>query len=272
MDLSSYLTALSARVPHAKNEYKGDDGLLHCGVCNGKVQTVVNILGEERVVRCVCDCIVKEREQYNEKQRAEEIERRRRVCFGKASMAQSTFANDNRENEKLSDAMKRYADQFPEFLEEGRGLLLVGPVGTGKSFLAACIANKLLDDGYYCLMTNFTTLINRIQETFDERQAVIDDLNNYSLLILDDLGAERQSEFMQEQVYNIIDARYRSGLPFIITTNISLEEIKKPKDISYARIYDRILERCFPVVVDGVSKRRQAVKASYEETKRKLGL
>jgi DNA replication protein DnaC len=121
-------------------------------------------------------------------------------------------------------------------------------------------------------MTSFSRLVNDIQATFDGKQEIIDSLNRYPLVIFDDLGVERNSEFMQEMVFNIIDSRYKSGLPFIITTNLSLEEIKKPKDLSCARIYDRILERCFPIEFTGVSKRRQAVKDSYFDTKKKLGL
>lgn len=272
MDINAIATVLDSRVPHAKNEYIGDDGLLHCGVCHANVQTRVSFLGSERTVRCICDCVKKERDASEERQRREERERRRKICFAETNMGSWTFENDNRENAKLSDAMINYAEQFDDFRKDGRGLLLAGTVGTGKTYFAACIANRLIDKGHKVLMTNFARLTNQIQGTFDGKQALIDDLNRYSLLILDDLGAERKSEYMQEMVFNIIDSRYRSGLPFIITTNLSLEEIKKPQDLSCSRIYDRILERCFPVEMNGVSKRRQAVKDSYFDTKAKLGL
>ena len=121
-------------------------------------------------------------------------------------------------------------------------------------------------------MTNFASLTNKIQGMFEGKQEFINDLNRYSLLILDDLGAERKSEFMQEMVFNIIDSRYRSGLPFIITTNLTMDEIKKPQEVEYSRIYDRILERCFPVEVAGGSRRRQNVRDTYFDMKNKLGL
>lgn len=272
MDINAIVTALDSRVPHAEKEYIGEDGFLHCGVCHAQVQTKVNFLGQDRIVRCICDCVKKEREAYEERKRREERERRRKVCFAETNMSSWTFENDSRENAKLSDAMINYAEQFKDFLEDGRGLLLSGTVGTGKTYFAACIANRLIDKGYRVLMTNFARLTNQIQGTFEGKQALIDDLNRYPLLILDDLGAERKSEYMQEMVFNIIDSRYRSGLPFIITTNLSLEEIKKPQDLTCSRIYDRILERCFPIEMNGGSKRRQAVKESYFDTKKKLGL
>ena len=187
-------------------------------------------------------------------------------------MANWTFENDDRQNAKLSEAMLKYAENFAEFKKESKGLLLYGGVGTGKTYFAACIANKLIDKGYSVLMTNFARLTNQIQGMYEGKQEFIDSLNKYSLLIIDDLGAERKSEFMQEMVFNIIDSRYRSGLPLIITTNLTTDEIKQPKETSFARIYDRVLERCFPIEVSGHSRRRKNVKDSYFDIKEKLGL
>lgn len=263
---------ISARVPASENEYMGEDGLLHCGICKKNVQTKIKFLGKEKTVRCICDCKQKELEAFEEKERQQEKERKRKSCFAETNMAAWTFENNDRKNAKISDAMIRYAERFPDFRKMGKGLLLYGSVGTGKTYYAACIANKLIDDGYSVVMTNFARLTNTIQGKFDGKQEFIDSLNRYSLLIIDDLGAERKSEFMQEMVFNIIDSRYRSGLPFIITTNLTAEEIKKNQDIGYSRIYDRILERCFPVAVTGDSRRRQKVKDTFLDVKEKLGL
>ena len=70
------------------------------------------------------------------------------------------------------------------------------------------------------------------------------------LLIIDDLGMERNSEFVREQVFSVIDSRYRSQLPMIVTTNLSLEELKDPTDLPRTRIYDRVMERCMPICVN----------------------
>lgn len=263
---------ITRKVPRAESTYKGEDGLLHCSVCGRKVQTEVELWGEKRIVPCICDCRVKEMEATKKAAKQFEIERNRKVCFDQTNMASWTFANDDRQNPKLSDAMQNYVNNFTEFRKDGKGLLLSGVVGTGKTYLAACIANALIEKGYRVKMTKFTDLVNTIQGMFEGKQRFINSLNDYQLLIIDDLGAERSSEYMQEMVFNIIDSRYRSGLPLIITTNLTLEEIKKPQDIGHSRIYDRILERCFPIVVDGGSRRRKNVKASYFDMKDKLGL
>lgn len=263
---------ISASVPHSDNEYVGEDGLTHCSVCHRATQVVVEFLGITKTVRCVCDCKVKEIEAEEERKRQEENNRKRRLCFAETNMAGWTFANDDRKNEKLSDAMLNYSSKFPEFLRMGKGLLLFGTVGTGKTYYAACIANSLIDKGYTVLMTNFARLTNTIQGMYEGKQEYIDSLNDFDLLIIDDLGAERKSEFMQEMVFNIIDSRYRSGLPMIITTNLTADEIKKPQEVSFKRIYDRILERCIPVEVSGVSRRRAALKETHADMKAMLGL
>lgn len=271
-ELLEMVDSLSERVPVPESEYLGEDGFLHCSVCNEPVQTDIEVFGTCRRVRCVCRCRTAEREAEAEKERQQERNRKRMICFSETNMINWTFENDDRKEPKISDAMIRYTENFPKFLREGKGLLLHGSVGTGKTYYAACIANRLIDNGYSALMTNFARITNKIQGTFEGKQEYIDSLNRYSLLVLDDLGAERKSEYMQEMVFNIIDSRYRAGLPLIITTNLTTDEITKSQDIGYSRIYDRIIERCFPVSVSGQSRRRASVKETYNETKDILGL
>lgn len=167
--------------------------------------------------------------------------------------------------------MKEYAKNFKEFKRQGKGLLLYGTVGTGKTYYAACIANALLDEGHRVLMTNFAQLTNTIQGMFEGKQEFINSLNSYSLLIIDDLGAERTTEYMQEMVFNIIDSRYRAGKPMIITTNLTLKEITKAQDIGRDRIYDRILERCHPIEVQAENKRVAKARAGYVKMQELLG-
>lgn len=272
--IAAMMDSISDKVPTEENEYMGEDGLMRCAVCHAATQTrvVIESLGINRVVRCICDCRKKELAEADMRSRQEETERRRRSCFAGAEMAAWRFEADDRKNAKLSDAMERYANDFNEYKRTGRGLLLHGPVGTGKTFYAACIANRLIDRGYGVLVTNFAELVNRLQNTFDGKQAIMDELDRCSLLVIDDLGAERSNDYMQEIVYNIVDRRYRVGLPLIVTTNLPMTEIKSPADIRLAGIYDRILQMCHPVEVSGLSRRRADVRESYADMNARLGL
>lgn len=252
------------------------DGLWYCGKCNTPKQCRVEIFGRIRTPMCLCKCEA-ERRQEEEAQRkrieqARKINDLRRIGFPDEQMQAWNFSSDDGANMRVTDAMKRYCEHFDQLRKQGRGLLLYGDVGTGKTFAACEVANELIDQGFPCMVTNFARLTNTLQGKFDGKQEFIDRLNEFELLVIDDLGAERKSEYMQEMVYNIIDSRYRAGLPFIITTNLTIEEIKSPQDIGNRRIYDRILERCFPVEVSGKSRRRKAVREGYDEMKNMLGL
>ena len=120
---------------------------------------------------------------------------------------------------------------------ENIGLLLYGDVGTGKSYGAACIANRLIEQSIPACMINLSTVLNSMGGfQSEEKNAYISDLMRYPLLILDDFGMERQTEYALEQVFNVIDARYRSGKPLIITTNLSLTELNAPKSLDHTRI------------------------------------
>lgn len=277
MDFEKTIKNIAQRVPQpTQGDYIGEDRLIHCGKCKGLKQAKISLMGVERIMPCICKCQLEaleaEKAKFAEFERQENIKHLRQNCFFSPAQSCFTFQSDDRDKPKISDAMQRYADQWEKVSAENMGLLLHGPVGTGKTFYAACIANALLDRNIPCVMTSLIRVINTMQGMFDERQSYLDDLVNYPLLIFDDLGTERESEYMQEQVYNIINARYCAGKPLIITTNISIEEIKNPKNESYRRIYDRVLQMCQPVLIDGGSRRREAIKGNYHERNLFLGL
>lgn len=272
-DFNAILVEMAKSTPRNIKEYLAPDGVYRCKVCQQPTRTKKHIEGYGDIEPSIaCDCDRAAEAARKERERLEEIDRKRRICFNQAPMRSWTFENDDRKNAKLSEAMLRYAVNFHHFLKEGKGLLLFGPVGTGKSFYAACIANRVIEMGYSAKMTNFATLTNDLQGMNEGRNQYIEDLNRYSLLIIDDLGAERKSEYMQEMVFNIIDSRYRSGLPMVITTNLSGEEIKKPENTSYARIYDRLLGCCFPQEITGPSRRKKELRESFGDMRAILGL
>lgn len=251
------------------------DGLVYCGKCHTPKQVEIMILGQKRKPFCLCKCGSERKRKEEEERKRREFERmvehNRVAGLPDREMWEWKFANDDLTNKKITTAMQRYVENFDAFRKSGQGLLLYGDCGTGKTFAACEVANALIDKGYACLVTNFSKMLNTLQGTY-EKQTYIDRLNRYSLIVIDDLGIERNTEYAKEQVYNIIDGRYRSGLPMIITTNMTMDNIKNAPDTESKRIYDRIIERCFPILVDGTSRRRKSVWNNYAEVKNLLGL
>ena len=210
--------------------------------------------------RCLCPCqsaAEKQRKAAEEKrERLERIQRRKAHGLQDRRLYDCTFANDNGKTPGLTAKVKRYVEHWEDAARKNIGLLLFGDVGTGKSFLAGCIANALLEKDVPVLMTNFPTILNRMTGLFgSDRADFLASLNAYDLLILDDLGAERGTEYALEQVFAVIDARYRSRKPLIVTTNLTLDALKHPDDLAHARIYDRILEICAPILFGGENLR-----------------
>lgn len=260
----------------AENNDYIQDGLLYCGKCHTAKQCRVSILGKERTPYCLCKCEVEKRDREAAALKQQEFERKirnmRRMGFPEAEMQKWTFEADDGANAEVTKVMKSYVRNFATFKEIGKGLLLYGNVGTGKTFAAACVANALIDKGYPCLMTNFARLRNTLNGMYDGKQEYIDGLSRFSLLIIDDLASEADTEYMGEVVQNIIDSRYRSGLPIIITTNLTGEELRRPADMRKQRIYSRLFDMTLPLEVKGKDRRKEHLKDDFQEYKDLLGM
>lgn len=252
------------------------DGLLYCGVCNTAKQCEVELFGQKRKPFCICKCRKEELEEEERQRKHQEqmlrIRKLRNMGFPESEMHSWTFAMDAGGNTKITKIAMNYVENFEEMKKRGKGLLLYGGVGTGKTFISACIVNALIDRDIPCLMTNFARLVNTISGMYDGKQQYIDNLNKFDLIVIDDLAAERGTEYMNEIVQNIIDCRYRAGLPTIITTNLSASEIKNPVDVRKQRTYSRLLEMCIPIEVTGKDRRKMKLKSDYEELNDILGL
>ena len=257
-----------------KDEYLGADGLIHCQRCGAPRQMQVELFGKQDTVFCLCRCQTeardRENEEFHSRARMAEIRQLKADGLQDAALRQYTFANDlgyQPESAKL----RAYVEQFPEMLKSGAGLLLWGGVGTGKTFLAACVANALLDRSIPVLMPVTGNLLNKLMGIYpSERNAFLKSLNAYSLLILDDLGMEHSSEFAMSQMFNIVDGWYRTGKPLIVTTNLTLQELKHPPDLAHARIYDRLLEMCTPIRINGQNVRQLRSQEQMEAMRSRL--
>lgn len=267
------------QAPGGGEDYHNEEGLLVCGKCGKpKQKSLPPILGGKRplIVGIPCDCqIRKEREREEAAQRAL-AERRtaklRKECFPNSGFYRTcTFAADDGRCPEQSSVCQRFAATFDE--DDPSGLLLWGGVGTGKSFLASCIANAVIDLGHSALQTDIGYIVNLLEDSFQGRREHLDRILSFDLLIIEDLGAQRCTEYMMEHVYAVVDGRYKSGKPMVITTNFTLQELSHPRPGSpWCRIFDRVLERCYPVELTGMSRRIENGIRMREAMRRRLGL
>ena len=230
--------------------YIGEDGLLYCGVCHEpkevRWENEEAFFGRDRHPRpCCCD---RERQakldqELRELARGQRVSELRRSCFAYPTMYGWTFNNASIQNERLEQC-RRYAEKWSTVSAQNAGLLFWGDVGSGKTYLAACIANALIEREIPVRMTNLASVINH---GFEDREEYIHRLCSCPLLILDDLGMERDTKFGLETVYDVIDGRYLSGKPLIVTTNLTLQEMQKETDLDKRRVYDRVLTMTTPL-------------------------
>lgn len=277
---SSYIKGmLSSMDTLEEGDYLDAEQFLCCGSCHGRKQmdiTLKTFGGQgQQVMRVPVTCPCMQQELEEETRRRERKQLRERIDWlRKEGMADpacrlQTFAQDDGGNAAVSDLCRRYADHWDDMRDSNTGLLLYGSVGTGKSFLACCIANALLDRAVRVCVTSFPRILSRLQGLQGEaRTAFVDSLQRNELLVIDDLGVERDTPYALEQVYHVIDSRARSGLPLIVTTNLSISDLQQAPALETRRIYDRVLELC-PVRVKMVGESRRAANAEKKRSEAK---
>lgn len=255
-------------------DFTGDDGLLVCGKCGTAKQLRLTLNGESRIFGCLCKCGQEAEERLQARMR--EAERLRLI--ESAPSHRLALKVDPSHEFGLGRDVKRgfrivrdYALRWRQMAEGGHGLVLIGPPGTGKTFAADCLANYLRHDGHAVLVTNVSRAENVLWDSKGmESMRVLEGLSHYDLIVIDDLGAERDTSYMDSKAFDLVDACYRTGKPLVVTTNVPLSQLKDPKGLSRTRIYDRVLERCQPVIFDGPSFRAMAAEENRAAMRRIL--
>jgi DNA replication protein DnaC len=235
-----------------------------CQVCGESLYKQYEVFGKKRNVKIMCNCEVRKMEKEKAEQESSEkqirLERLMKNSLMDKKFKDSTFKNwdFSKGSEQMHDLGVKYAKSFKECKAEGLGLLIYGEPGNGKTYLTSCIANELLKQFIPVICVSINGLLGRIQQTYNkwgkEAEAdVIRGLCNADLLIIDDLGVERKvgnTDWSKTMIYNIIDSRYRSNLPLIITSNLKINPKETEgilTELYEKRTEDRVLEMCTPI-------------------------
>lgn len=227
-----------------KNDFVNDEGIICCGYCGKPKQKWIHTCGKDFFVTFVCECQEKaEKEKARAEAKQKQIQARLDDCFGWVKHN----AADDEPDSKLAKFCKKYAE---DFTPASKWLIMFGKCGTGKSYRAAQICTKLINRGFKAKFTSLSQIERALWS--GDKAEIYNKLNSYDLLVLDDFGAERNTEFIKEIRFNVVDMRYSSGKPIIITTNVNGVD---KTDISDQRTFGRIREKSLNVKVEGRDRR-----------------
>lgn len=236
------------------------NGIYYCGKC----KTPKQVLIKNKIYNCLCEC---ESNKYKEKE-----ENERRNQFINKYIANIDYGYRNKHFEDVNGLddefifAKRFVEHFDKMTESNTGLYIYGDVGNGKTFIASVIANELLERGYSVLMTTCNNALDKFRKS-DEFKSMI---FNFDLVILDDFGASRESEFQNEGLFNLIDCRITSKKPIILTTNINRSELANAQSLSTKRIFDRVIMMTHGIQISSSSMRVKKAIERKEEIKKLL--
>lgn len=279
-----YLKKKAPREP-MDSEYIDKDGVIRCRKCNGEKRFKFDFMGKPRTVTVACRCMIdKFEEQRKILRQKQSLQTRDRVFNGEFSRYKKCNVNtDDKSNEYLSKCVKKYIDKFDAFYNRGKGLLLYGGTGCGKTFAASSIINGViakenikLQRPYKCCITNFATISDQHLNSNLKVDKVYEQLNANDLLVIDDWGTERNTPFMKEIITKVINNRYNSEKPLIITTNLDvkniLEDLQEKKELDrknirkmteeeiyLSRLYSRFSEMCLFIHVKGKDRRQHGI-------------
>lgn len=234
-------------------DYTGPDGLLYCGACGTPKQMRGEGPFSGHLLSIMCACAQEAYDKEMEQERRRKAEELRAVCLPVESMRTHTF--DSAVDAPHIKTARRYVAKWDEVSAKNIGLLLWGNTGTGKSFTAQCICNALLDRKIPVKYVSAVELVAALMDRDVKRGPYMDGLRKTPLLVIDDIGAERDTAFSREQICAVIDARSEAGRPLIVTTNLTLDEMDACRDQALQRVYNRMKALCVPVAVIGESRR-----------------
>lgn len=247
-----------------------ENDVIYCNNCNTARSEKFEFNNEVMYFRIECSCQKKHRELH---ERVKEIKKHSLMSARYKNVSFETTKNDIVPN--FDYMIKRcvgYCEHAEEALKNGWGIYLYGSKGTGKTHLAACIANSLMEQGYELLFTNFFEITKEIKATFNQKSTeseadLINKVATIDFLVIDDIGTESMKKngedtWIQEKIYDVLNKRYNAKKPTIFTSNNSFSELVNERGMLDKSV-DRIMEMSNVILkFEGQSYRREMRKVA----------
>lgn len=250
------IVELIKQAPKEKRKFiVADQHEVICEKCE-KPKTYV---GDELIIDCHCQFIPEIKAQKQRQQ-----QRKLNYIFNQ-SLVNPDIKNASFESsDKLDDPVIRtaymegynYADNFDP--KASGNLLLVGSTGTGKSFLSYSIGRKVKEKGHTVLFIDVVELLGKFKETYNKNSQnteaeIMQLISEVDLLILDDVGANKQTDWANERIYDITNKR--QGKCTVYTTNLSADDMQQEPDIMLKRSYSRMVNKTKIIKMYGKDRR-----------------
>lgn len=258
-----------------------------CGFCNKNLKPIgldyLYVNYDRNMIeyeRCNCEKAIQFWKEFDleqeEKQRQEKYRKIINNIY-KDNYMKKRLQKYNFENFSDTYKEKNVINQLIKFTdlciksEMKNGLIIFGNIGYEKTYLAACIANKMIEQNKIVLMEKSSSILDRIKESFNKERLseieIIELYSNVDMLIIDDFGNENLSKWALEKLYKIISNRYDNELPIVITTRYNkeqlIEQLSTENDTEIAEEIVKVLnEMCYGIAITEERKTKEKVSIS----------
>lgn len=271
------MEAINQVMQQNMTNFPSSEGGIVCEECGTFVpQKEFEFMGRKSVVQPVCRCVTKKIEEDTARRERFVQEKTTRRLFSISELGEkfkeSTFDNFivRPGSEVAHKACLKYVNEFKEW--GGDSLGLWGTYGNGKSLLAAAVANELSSKGHTVVFQTTKQLLDKLKSSFGDKsnfkyEEIIRALVTCDLLVLDDIGAEKVTEWTEETFFGIIDHRYRKKRPIFYTTNLRPSELHTKIG---GRSVDRLSEMCVQIENKASSYRKEIAKERMKALAKEL--
>jgi DNA replication protein DnaC len=238
-----------------------------CPVCNERIEIEVNGMRVSTQCKCAQERFKRMEDEWHKENDLLIVNQRLREAFSNPRYLEYTFALDNGKQPRAMRVSMNYVNEWKKVFKLNAAPMYIGGVGVGKTYAACASVIELISRWKISAwFTSFREIITQMESAGfgDERDKIYERLRVVDLLILDDIGTLYETKYTNEMVYTITNERTK---PLMTTTNLTPKQLMNATEISHRRVYDRIIGKSIPIVMEGSSQRIENAQQLYTQFK-----